>query len=96
MRQLALTKIITNVFAHILTYTTYGATSFSRNFISSNRCLPKRHFIESLFAEKKNITERNLTESSHRRIVELPELHNTERYFSESLFSRTLFSRTFV
>ena len=51
----------------------------------------ERHFIQSL--PKKNITERNLTESSHSRIVELPKLHNAERHFSESLFSRTLFVR---
>ena len=49
---------------------------------------PKCHFTESLFCRhvilpnhclaEKNITGRNLTQSSHSRIVELPKLHNAE------------------
>ena len=49
----------------------HGATSYSRNVISSNIVvLPKCNFSESLFLEKKNIAESHLTESSHGRIVE--------------------------
>ena len=54
---------------------------------------PEHHFTESLSRRKKNITERNLTELSHSRIVALSKLHNVERPFYESSFSRTSFSR---
>ena len=70
--------------------------SFSRNVTSANRCFVETPYYRIVCSPKRNITKRNLTELSYNRIVELPKLHNTERYFSESLFSRTLFFRIVV
>ena len=73
-----------------------GAASFFRNVIPLNHCFAETSSYRIVVSPKKNITERNLTESSHSRIVELLELNNAEQHFSESLFSRTLFSRIVV
>ena len=73
-----------------------GATSFSRNVISSNRRFAEMQFCRIVVLPKQKIAESHLTEASHGRIVELAKLHNAERHFSESLFSRTSFSRIVV
>ena len=67
---------------------------FCRNVISPNRCFAETSFYRIVVSPKKNITKRNLTASSHSRIVELPKLHYAERHFS--FFSRTLFFRIVV
>ena len=75
---------------------TPGATSFSRNVISSNRRFAEMQFFRIIVLPKKKIAQSHLTESSHGRIVELANLHNAERHFFESLFSRRTFSRIVV
>ena len=86
----------------------FPETSVHRNVISPNRCFAETSFYRIVVSPKKNITKRNLTASSHSRIVELPKLHYAERHFSvlqpnvifpnrciaERTFHHSLFSRT--
>ena len=73
-----------------------GATSFSRNVISSNRRFAGTQFCQIVVFTKQKIAESHLTEALHGRIVELVKLYDAERHFSESLFSRTSFPRIIV
>ena len=79
-------SVVVHHVSHIYLLYTSGATSFSRNVILPNRCL----------AEKKNITERNLTELPHSQIGALPKLYNAEQNFSESSYDRMSFSRIVI
>ena len=89
-------------YAHIVCVTkknvevSSGATSFSRNVISSNLRVAEMQFCRIVVLPKQNIAESHLTEASHGRIVELAKLHNAERHFFESLFSRTSFFQIIV
>ena len=60
-----------------------GTTSFSQNVISSNRRFAEMQFRRIVILPKQKITESNLTESLHGRIVEFEKIHNAERHFSE-------------